>query len=643
MDGCGQTKGNELPKREQMTTSDLVPAMTSFGGVPVSPIRDKIQYMKALLYGKPGVGKTTLIAQAQRIPGMSPVLFMTPDQAEADTLRKVAPEAPVAFITRFEEFDKIYKAAAKLAASGQPLPFKTFIIDTGTEAQKLCVDTETEILTKRGWLRYDQVRIGDETLAVNPETGFSEWSTVSAVNIYPGLHETLRIENNEFSAVTTPHHRWLVRYHARGPLKWRRTDNLGIEDRFIKAVPHKSFPVTPKYTDAFVKLVAWYWTGGGVGISKKTDRNGIPYVAYCRIFQVKPEGISQIRQMLDELTPENSALSHYTEASTHSKVTLGGRNYETDGVYFALHKELQQELAAAPHLRTRVIDPAFILDLTEAQLHLFVETSLLGDGNQGTAYNRGNRSISQNGPGKDERIFPVHLAMCLLGIPTGSGIIPSSGERKIRLLKRPEVRLGRQRNWTSTVTDTVWCPTTSLGTWLARRNGRTYYTGNSMNDIMSDLVLTGRPGGGEVDFDVPSQREWGQSISQVRTLVRHFRDLPVNFLMACHEAEAKDNRGINWIVPDLPGKLKNQTCGMFSNVFYLGVERKTRPEGRTKIVEEERRLLLTGLTEGYQAKSRTGLFERVLYDPKLEDLYRAIISVQTENAGMGDGLLPSAP
>lgn len=277
-----------------MTTStDLVPTITSFGGVPVSPIRDKPQYMKALFYGKPGVGKTTLVAQASRIEGMSPVLFMTPDQAEADTLRKAAPEAVVAMIAEFSQFDNIYKAAAKLSASGQAIPFKTFIVDTGTEAQKL-----------------------------------------------------------------------------------------------------------------------------------------------------------------------------------------------------------------------------------------------------------------------------------------------------------------------------------------------------SMNDIMSKLLLTGRPGGGEVNFDVPSQREWGESISQMRTLTRHFRDLPANFIMTCHEAEAKDPRGQNWIVPDLPGKLKNQTAGMFSNVFYLAVERTTKPEGRTKIVEQERRLLLTGLTEGYQAKSRTGLFDRVLYDPKLEELYRAIISVTPDEVSV---------
>jgi hypothetical protein len=267
----------------------LVPTMTDFGGVPIAPIRDKPQYMKALIYGKPGVGKTTLVAQAQKIPGMTPVLFMTPDQAEADTLRKEAPDAQVAFIRKFSQFDQIYKAAAKLSGSGTPIPFKTLVIDTGTEAQKL-----------------------------------------------------------------------------------------------------------------------------------------------------------------------------------------------------------------------------------------------------------------------------------------------------------------------------------------------------SMNDIMSALLISGRPGGGEVNFDVPSMREWGESISQMRTLFRHFRDLPVNFIVTCHEAEAKDNRSINWIVPDLPGKLKNQACGMFSNVFYLAVERTTVAEGRTKIVEAERRVLLTGLTEGYQAKSRTGLFERVIQEPKLEDLYRQIISMPAE-------------
>jgi len=148
----------------------------------------------------------------------------------------------------------------------------------------------------------------------------------------------------------------------------------------------------------------------------------------------------------------------------------------------------------------------------------------------------------------------------------------------------------------------------------------------SMRDIMNTLMVKGRPGGGEVNPDVPSQREWGQSISEMRRLVRGFRDLPVNFIMCCHEAESRDNRGVNWIKPDLPGKLGNQVAGMFSNVVYLYTKQFTeREEGsRTSIVTEEKRLLLTGLTEGYVAKSRTGELPRVIEAPEMTSLYPMI-------------------
>jgi AAA domain len=155
----------------------------------------------------------------------------------------------------------------------------------------------------------------------------------------------------------------------------------------------------------------------------------------------------------------------------------------------------------------------------------------------------------------------------------------------------------------------------------------------SMRDIMADLLVNGRPGGGEVNVDVPSVREWGQSISQIRRMVRAFRDLPVNFIMCCHETSEKANNGITWTYPDLPGKLKNQVSGMFSNVFYLYVKQDTEPEGKQKIVTAERRCLLTGLTEGFVAKSRTGSFPRVVVNGEMKDLYEGITVADVEAEG----------
>ena len=48
-----------------------------------------------------------------------------------------------------------------------------------------CADMETEILSDSGWLNCHDLRIGDNVLTLNHETGLSEWQPVQAVNVFP--------------------------------------------------------------------------------------------------------------------------------------------------------------------------------------------------------------------------------------------------------------------------------------------------------------------------------------------------------------------------------------------------------------------------------------------------------------------------
>ena len=145
-----------------------------------------------------------------------------------------------------------------------------------------------------------------------------------------------------------------------------------------------------------------------------------------------------------------------------------------------------------------------------------------------------------------------------------------------------------------------------------------------MRDIMVDLEKNGRPSGGEVNVDVPSVREWGQSISGMRRLVRAFRDLPVNLIVTAHETEMRDNAGITWFKPDFPGKLKNQIAGMFSCVWYIYTKAEQEMDGKRKVIVSEQRLLLTGYTEGFVCKTRAGTLPRVVQEPQMADLYSAV-------------------
>ena len=81
-----------------------------------------------------------------------------------------------------------------------------------------CVDELTQCLTKRGWLSYNQVTLDDEILTKNIDTGFLEWDKIQAINVYDNYQGDMYLfenKENNISALTTPDHRWLVKYSTR--------------------------------------------------------------------------------------------------------------------------------------------------------------------------------------------------------------------------------------------------------------------------------------------------------------------------------------------------------------------------------------------------------------------------------------------
>jgi len=44
-----------------------------------------------------------------------------------------------------------------------------------------CVPLDTMILTRRGWLKHDQVLWGDQTIGYDPATGRSVWTAITQV------------------------------------------------------------------------------------------------------------------------------------------------------------------------------------------------------------------------------------------------------------------------------------------------------------------------------------------------------------------------------------------------------------------------------------------------------------------------------
>lgn len=412
-----------------------------------------------------------------------------------------------------------------------------------TKPNYWCVDEETEILTHRGWLRYDAVERGDLAYTLDPESRLGEWQPIDAVVVFPEMtREMVSLETERHSSLTTLDHRWFTfrnirtgtlehevcpecgwqpdaarsdhsrrwgvslhrakAHSIRNPTsltkigEFRRSADLKQVDTIPIAAPCRNLPTIPKYEDALVELVAWAWTEGSVN-RRET------YTAITQSHRVNGRYVARIRACLLSLYgPERTRLHlprgerGWREVRTESHARRGLTE-------FRLSRAIGDDLwALAPG---HVVDFEFIMSLTAAQLLLFIETSIDADGCRKSSTSRGSTSQATTIAQRDgERLDPFDLACAQLGFATSRVWQPLDGVWLTHVKTRANTaptRGGTQRRVAHA--GIVWCPTTGNGTWLARRRGTVYFTGNS--DRVCETLGRGGP---LLHPDVPGLRDF---------------------------------------------------------------------------------------------------------------------------------------
>ncbi|UEM46195.1 hypothetical protein SEA_PINKCREEK_135 [Mycobacterium phage Pinkcreek] len=342
-----------------------------------------------------------------------------------------------------------------------------------------CADEATEILTRDGYKHYTDLEVGDEVLTLNMETGLAEWQSTSKINVFPVIdHEMLSVEmGGRHSSLTTMNHRWPVSSRVKradgsrvySDIRIRTSSDLSTEDRFIRAAPVTGLPEQPKYADSLVELIGWFITEGHI-------HAGSDVVTIVQSHAVNPDKVAAIRTALTDLI--GPARETFDRTGPRTDQVPAWREWvsgsKPDITVFRLNTPAGKMLTElAPN---KVASMEFVTSLTKAQLTLFLDTCIAADGH---VRKDGYRSFTQKSM---ERIVPVQVAATLLGIPTSIHL--GSGDWYVlSLCERQKFvqPLGQSKKNAQTIryTGVVWCPTTPNGTWFARRNGSTYFTGNS--------------------------------------------------------------------------------------------------------------------------------------------------------------------
>lgn len=332
---------------------------------------------------------------------------------------------------------------------------------------KLCLDTATEALTRRGWLKHSEIQKGDHVYSLDHTTGEASWQKVINVLRYPIEPTKVHIcEGKNLDFVATSEHRWPV-ISQKGSRIWKLTEELAAGDRVIKAARWKDAPTEERYSNAFVELVAWYWTEGTL------DRPS----TYGHITQshiVNPKMCERISAAFQSCYGD--PVDVFKRTGRTSVPAWRVRNEERNR-RFIFSASIGAEFDSCAPNRVPSLD--FLESLTHKQLELFIQVSMWADGTDG----KGGKRLTQ----KNSAASEAFALACLLSGQSVSVLDHGVNGLTVTLTgshsKPRRTGIETKEKWVE-----VWCPTVEgTGTWLARRNGRIYFTGNSGTPDMPDL------------------------------------------------------------------------------------------------------------------------------------------------------------
>lgn len=326
-----------------------------------------------------------------------------------------------------------------------------------------CVDEKTQALTDCGWKGIDDLTVGDRLLTINPVTLEMEWNEAEAVNIFDSPGHINLWTTTTFSAATTGAHKWLAegsgvrggRPESRAA-KTHFTTTDEINSTAKRLVTSGGAPVNrdtdSPFSDEFVELVGWFLTEGwvedgdyGILVSQSESHN--------------PEFVERIRRIAD----------YYKKCGAKS-VEYAPRNCGYGPIITWRFGKGIGELvrAAAPD---KQLTTEFVNLLSSGQQQLLLDTLMRGDG---TITAGGSQVFTQK---CDARSEGFQYLCSVLGYR--SNLRKKGDINHVTIYKKGLTYTSEMKKEAVEYRGRVWCPTTRNHTWMARRDGITYWTGNS--------------------------------------------------------------------------------------------------------------------------------------------------------------------
>ncbi|MEY2854595.1 MAG: hypothetical protein RL030_1727, partial [Pseudomonadota bacterium] len=333
-----------------------------------------------------------------------------------------------------------------------------------------CVDDDTECLTLSGWKRRSNLEVGEAVYAVDG-TGRLVESTLLDVHVFTGnIPATVLTSHGgeRFSMVVTAEHDCLIQNYNSRDRKWQslrkvKTKDLKPSHHLLRVPLGDATKREPVYSDDEVSLFAWVAAEGHLFSHRNVnEKRG---VGLTQSFSHNPDYVAEIDALLTRLG------GHF------NRKTAVKKERGDTMVTWQLRKPLWLKVHEA--LPGKMVRPPLVAKLTIPQMRLFVDTFAKGDGCFGE---RGGPVISQ----KDIGNLDALQAMCVLSGTNSAKV----DRRKLQKYECGTLCVGtatkrtfvKQMEMAEIALPLAWCPETEHGTWIARRGGYTFVTGNSSHN-----------------------------------------------------------------------------------------------------------------------------------------------------------------
>ena len=354
--------------------------------------------------------------------------------------------------------------SVKLAAAEALEAWAAYYSDS-PDSEKIgdyCLPDTVEALSRNGWRRYNELDIGQEILAYDSKVDELKWTKI--LDIYQTQYNgrMLKLESGfkhiTFSTLASPNHRWYVKplYHtAKWRLRIHKSTELNSWDRIPLSASYNDGGIRSQWSDEFVECVGWFVTEGYFQKAK-----GRRYAAFISQSQTQnPENCQSIRYCLTRLLGDIPA--------EHK------RNHHDISFYIGSRTKLYQQLCKV--CPNKQLEMRFLNQLTSRQLRLLWQTMILGDGDKERTrfYQQDNETMQS---------FQALAVLCGFGTYLSQKDRDKTrNEAVFSLSCLTKIYRGIKALWKGWVdySGGIWCPSTELGTWLARSNGFTFITGNS--------------------------------------------------------------------------------------------------------------------------------------------------------------------